>query len=170
MKLTRVERWMLANQCRILEALNPEEADVWAGRREALENGYELDYEWIAQDVYKDDDTLTADECREVITILEMHRHMKWSFAKLPDKTRTTARLVAFGGFDGNNETKQMVYAKYLRDQGKWKELELGDDFNSHQPMLETSRLMVNAWEASADKHNLSADDLDRIATAAGAR
>jgi hypothetical protein len=39
MKLTRTERWILANQYRILEVLYPKEADSLSYAREAFEHG-----------------------------------------------------------------------------------------------------------------------------------
>ena len=45
-KLSRLDRLFLSNQLRILEALYPEEANDLARRREALECGYEMLYDW----------------------------------------------------------------------------------------------------------------------------
>lgn len=44
MKLTRMERIVLVNQLRIMEALYPDEASQLGVQREALERGYELLY------------------------------------------------------------------------------------------------------------------------------
>ena len=40
-KLTTLDRLVLSNQYRILEALYPDEAETLAIKREAIENGYE---------------------------------------------------------------------------------------------------------------------------------
>lgn len=53
MDLTREQRWILANQYRILERLYPNEAECHAKAREVLENGYEFNYDWIAQHISK---------------------------------------------------------------------------------------------------------------------
>jgi uncharacterized protein YfbU (UPF0304 family) len=72
MKLSRVERWMLVNQMRMLEALYPDEARSIAEHREALEQGYELHYGEFAQHIYDDKDTLTVEGCKEVLNVLWM--------------------------------------------------------------------------------------------------
>ena len=56
-KLTRVERYILSNQFRILEALYPDEASHFATTREALEHGYEILYDWDMEHIYDDTDS-----------------------------------------------------------------------------------------------------------------
>lgn len=68
MKLSRTERWMLSNQYRILEALYPADAGSYARHREALESGYELHYDWMIGSIYDDKDTLSSEDCREVMS------------------------------------------------------------------------------------------------------
>src|SRR3954468_5735854 len=117
LKLTRTERWILANQYRILEALYPDEAKRLAEYREAIEHGYELHYDWIAHSIYDKGDALSAEECKEVIQILDMHRALKRSYEALTDKSGIKEYGVKFAGFDGNNETAQMAYARYFCEQ-----------------------------------------------------
>jgi uncharacterized protein YfbU (UPF0304 family) len=173
MELSRVERWMLANQYRILEALYPEDAADFAKKRLVLEEGYELEYDWLIDDIHRDKDCMTADECRDVLDILEMFRAMKWAYEAQSDKTWAEARKTLFLGFDGNNEGKQLGYAIHLRDQEKYEEQFrdlLGDekrDLNSHFPTLARYRAMLDVWRAAADKQHLTSDDLKEIRAAA---
>ena len=53
-KFTRVERLLLANQYKILERLDPDEADYYTRHRIALERGYEGDYEEVAGVIAKE--------------------------------------------------------------------------------------------------------------------
>ena len=115
MELSRIERWILANQCCILEALHPAEAAGFAESREVLEKGYQLEYAWICPEVEQDE--MTADECQEVLDILDMLSSIKRSVAPQDDKTWADARLALFRGFDGNYEGKQLGYALHLRKQ-----------------------------------------------------
>ena len=52
--------------------------------------------------------------------ILDMHR----AFKRSHKKAAVGAEDIRFLGFDGNNETKQMAYARFLtEDKKKWQEL-----------------------------------------------
>ena len=163
MKLTRTERWILSNQYRILAKLDPKDWERYARAEDALNSGYELEYGGLVQHV--NEDTLPADECVEVINILEMHRMLKYGFDRLENKTDIDAHAINFAGFDGNNETKQMAYARFVcaKGTGRYEELDTGDDFNSHSPTLPRYRSMLERWRASADKYQLSKDDIVRI-------
>jgi len=163
MRLNRTERWILANQHRILEKLYPDEADSLSEMREALEKGYELHYP--PDYIYKD--IVTEDECREVLDILEMFSVLKRDYEALSkeDRDGIDEWRVKFAGFDGNYETKQMAYARYFcgLDDGRYQELDRGDDFNSHMPTLDRYRAMVGEWKGSANKYELTKEDIIRI-------
>src|SRR5205085_1206137 len=94
--LTLIERILLANQLRILEKLEPEEGETYRVAREAIEEGYELDYDLVARQLSTD--TMSEDECRFVHDVLEMYRHLTFS-AKRAD---VPAEEIQFPGFDGN--------------------------------------------------------------------
>lgn len=165
MKLTKAERWILSNQYRILEALYPGEAKELAEDRDAIERGYEIHYDWMTQHIYEGDDTMSTAESKEVVDILAMFSALKSSFASLSDKTGIRASQVEFHGFDGNNETKQMGYARYFvrHDGGRFGDLRKGehDDFNSHMPSLDRYRDMLATWQRVADKaHMMSKEQI----------
>jgi uncharacterized protein YfbU (UPF0304 family) len=169
MKLSREQRWMLANQYQILEKLYPEEAELHSKAREVLENGFELNYDWIAEHVYED--TMSEDACQEVIYILDMFSALERSYQELPEKPAgVTERHVMFFGFDGNHETEQFSYASFLiQKEGKFQELaDHGDRLNSHAPFLDAYRRMLLVWQQLPieRKYDLSADDIQRIAAA----
>ncbi len=165
--LTGAERLILSNQYRILEALYPKEAKGIAHTREAIENGFELEYRAATQHVNDGDDIMAAEECREVIDILEMFSVLKRCYKSLPDKSGIDEAATHFEGFDGNNETKQVAYARHFCGDGdRFSDLDRGDNFNSHFPTLEPYRRMVAEWEKSPKKHQLSKEDLIRITSA----
>ena len=161
MKLTRTERWMLSNQYRILEALYPSEAQGYAHIRDAIESGYELEYEQIIPHIYEEG--LSDSECREVRDIMTMFSSLKASFNQLEDTSGIEEWEINFRGFSGNDETTYMAYAQYLRERGSFRELEHGDGFNSHFPMLSAYRKMLPEWRNSENEFFLSKDDIIRI-------
>ena len=163
MKLTKTERWILSNQYRILEKLDPDQERDYARGREVLESGYALEYGWISEHLL---DEFPVDECREVIDILDMCQALRRSYEKLGNKSGIEEWRVHFRGFDGNEETGHMAYARYLtEDEGKFQELRNGG-LNSHCPTLDRYRSMLSEWERSPNKSELTREDLVRIAHA----
>lgn len=155
---------MISNQLRILEALYPQEAMDLAQHRDAIERGYAMHYSDAMQQVYEDG--LTTEQCSEVVDILNMHRQMLWAYEKVADKSGIVEGQIEFTGFSGNEETKQMAYTRYVSslDGGtRFKELNRGDDFNSHVPMLPWYRAMLAEWKNSTNVNRLSKEDLVRI-------
>jgi uncharacterized protein len=169
MKLSRVERWILSNQYRILEELYPGERESLEHTRTALERGYEGEYEWSAQHVYDADETMTAAECTQVIDILDMHVALKQGCSALPTDSGVGEWLVEFRGFDGSHETKHMAYALHYCDGAQFSELAKGD-FNSHTPSLDRYRAMLDEWKTCPDGHALTKDEIIRITAATGRR
>ena len=149
MKLSRVERWMLSNQYRVLGLLDPKEAEGYAQLREALERGFEAEYESACEHVCTDKNGLTEAECAEVRNIIVMFQQLKRTDGQLSqsDRDGVSHRAIKFLGFDGNHESTRLAYVRYLLR--KWEQPELGtgtDGLNSHCPMLETYRLMLVEW------------------------
>jgi len=167
MRLSRTERWILSNQYRILEALYPDEAESLRESREALEHGYELDYKLACEHVYSDEDVMTEEECEEVVDILEMFSALKRAYQSLKDKSGIQDWSIKFAGFDGNNETKQMAYARYFcrSGGGRYTELDRGDDFNSHMPVLGRYREMFAKWKEMGEKREMTNEDIVRVTT-----
>jgi uncharacterized protein len=159
--LTRIERWMLSNQYRILEALYPDQAKELAKDRLAIERGYELNYDDFTQHI--DHDAPTVQECEEVSEILEMFRCLK--LAK--DKPEDLGSLLGFQGFDGSTEATQMRYAEYCcKTLGLFEDLGLKSNFNSHAESLGRYRRMLIEWRGSSNVYELTRDDIMRIANA----
>lgn len=169
MKLSREQRWMLANQYLILEKLYPEDAEHYAKAREVLESGFELSYDWYIPHIAER--TMAPEEGKEVLDILDMFSALERSYRQLAENPAgVSERDVTFAGFDGNHETEQLSYAHFLiKKEGKWRELaDHGDHLNSHAPLLSVYRRMLRVWrELPVEaRYELSADDIERIAAA----
>lgn len=174
MKLTRYERWLLANQYRILEKLDPGQADSYRAAQEVLESGYEAEYSGLCPHIYDDRDTLSADQCSEVIDILQMHRALHDSYGSLQDKAGIKENDTRFWGFDGNNETTYMAYAKFFCDgdpsSPRYTELDRSHRFNSHMPTLWRYRPMLRAWQDFDEPHMMSKAQLEAVLAAGRAK
>ncbi|AUX31951.1 MULTISPECIES: YfbU family protein [Sorangium] len=163
MKLTKLERLILSNQYRILEALYPKQG--YDRSREIVENGYEQDYERLAEHI--DDDVVTTEESKEVRDILHFHRILKQSYDKLDDKSGIEPESIEFAGFDGNDdqESKLLGYVRYYCAPGerKYTELNKGDDYNSHTPMLSTYRTMLKRWHEMGKPVPLTTEQIQKV-------
>jgi len=144
--MDKLKRYELINQLLILEKLYPEDADYYSKNRKALENGYELHYSWLTENI---SDGLSEGECREVLDILDMYRSITFSWQRLHKDIEIPDKL-KFRGFDGNNETELMGYVQYfIIDLGRFDELTYGKEFpyfNSHRPMLNKYQRMLIIW------------------------
>ena len=147
MELSLLERWMVSNQLRILEALYPDEAEELAIQREAIEAGYEFVYDIIHP---TDPETMTEADGRKVWNTLDMFRAIDYSIRKLETDDFEDHYFRKFHGYDGNNETKFMAFASYTIERlERWTDLPLNQPgvFNSHSPMRDHYQRMLEVWE-----------------------
>ena len=157
MDLSEKDRWMIANQLKVLEKIYPEEAKDYSTQRKAIERGYKLHYLGLTE--YFDNE-MPENECKEVIDILNMYRAITFSYRKAKNKEDLEESAIRFKGFDGNEEGNQFGYTLYfIEDLGRFDELR-GEakysDFNSHWPMLCKYRKMLQIWKNYEDKHSLT--------------
>lgn len=166
-KLSRIERYMLSNQLKILEALYPQEANDFAVAREAFERGYEMLYEWNLEHIYGEGEIVSVREAREIWKTLDLfdalNRYMKENNISNPS--------AEFQGYDGNNEGKFMSFTAYTMERlGRFQYVKLPGDkyYNSHRPMREVYKRMVSEWEniPSERQFNLNETDFDHIINA----
>ena len=171
MKLTRVERLILANQLAILERLSddPHEKAHYAYLRAGLQHGFVYAYDEAVQMIDKDE--LTEDRCKFVIDVLDMHRALKSGYDALQDKSGIEEHLIEFPGFDGNYEAAYLGFCRYFINKPnakRFNDLKKGDDYNSHMPTLDRYAAMLDEWNKSADRHRLTRTEIQRIVSAKG--
>lgn len=137
MELTKVERLILANQYRILDALDPEAEH--GEELNILSHGFEGEYErlvgWIL-------DPLPATACHRVLDILDMYAWLQSEAVRLGVVEAIPEQDLLFPGFDGNDEPQYMAFAEFLMEKQKRftyvkvRRTDGGVDLNSHFPML----------------------------------
>lgn len=151
-QLSLKERLSLVLQYRILQKLSQDSSDYldYENKINALLNGFELHYNDLFEEF--SEETLSTEECRKVLDILEMYRGIIFSFLRI-SKESSSIKLkeddVRFPGFDGNNETKYWSYAKYfIEDLERYDEIKQFSkgDYNSHTKTLERYFNMLSSW------------------------
>jgi uncharacterized protein len=165
MSLTKTERWILTNQYKILERLDPDNAEEYRTMQEVLERGYEQEYEWKTPYLYDGDSVMTEEKCLYVVNVLAMYDALQQSYQGLGNKGDIEERDVVFPGFDGNNEATYQGYAQFLRNRSsKFTDLRVRDkNLNSHMPTLQMYNRMQDVWAQLGEGHELSADQIRAI-------
>lgn len=148
MELNVKERLALSYQLKILEKLYPEDKEYYANQRKAIEDGYELHYDWIAEHL---SEGLSSEECSFVLEVLDMYASFHYSYVQLnKNATKLTESQIKFPGFDGNNETMYMAYTKYfIEDLDRFSEIRETTNgyYNSHAPMVRRYKNMLYKWK-----------------------
>jgi uncharacterized protein YfbU (UPF0304 family) len=143
--LSDAERLILSNQYQILEKVDPDNAKDYAQSRRTVEEGFAAFYGDLFLAI---DDELSPSECRYVFDVLDMYRMLNRSYDQLPDKSGIDADDLKFPGFDGNNETRLLSLAEYLRDRDRYTDLLLKDvDLNSHSMTKDLYQNMLLKYE-----------------------
>ena len=144
-KLSKGMRLILANQYRILEHLEPEAKKHWKLEREVMEAGYEHEY-----DRYPTiSDPLPESECKLVVNILDMCWYLQKRLAELEDLPELTYLYeVEKVGFDGNHETKHMLYAEFVVESRElFRDIITLGGFNSHSPRLSLYKELLGKYK-----------------------
>lgn len=162
MTLTKTERLILANQYRILGHLDPENADYYGRSQKALERGYESAIDNLFEPIV---DGLSASQCSFVINVMAMYDALQRSQMSAGDASGVTANEVRFPGFDGNNETDYMSYARFVVDhEDRFTSLETtGHGFNSHMPSRGRYQAMLGEWQSLGKSYELGVPEMQRV-------
>lgn len=156
----RYNKLNLTNQYKIIEKLYPDEADYYSRHRKALEEGYAYQYDWIFEPFSTE---LSIEECRYVWDVLDLHRALFSSVKRLDTNDTNLNKKIKFKGFDGNNETKYLVYAEYiLHDLNRYMELH-SNDYNTHSPTSNKYSRMLKSWEKYNKTHKLNEQQIKEI-------
>lgn len=137
----------------ILRKLSDDTETVYFDKQiEVLTNGYALHYDELFGLICGDEVSVT--ECKEVLDILEMYSSIIRSYNKL-NKSAFDYACIAFPGFDGNTETKQLAYANFfIYTLNRYEEIQTNlrsGDLNSHESFLDIYRAMLAKWNEMKD-------------------
>jgi len=170
--MDKAQRYIIANQLKILEALYPTESKYYSEARIAFEEGYVQHYEWAMEHIASElDENIT----REVVDTLDMYRAIYY-FKRDNHGHGFEEADLRFSGYDGNHhiESRLMGYARYfVIDLNRFSEIleEQGEhfDFNSHCEMRDKYVKMVKIWKeipagtSPGNRHKLTKDQLKNI-------
>ena len=110
--LTTQERMILANQCKIIEALYDGERDDYARMREALEMGIAAEIDSCF--VRFTENLITREVSSSVHDVLLMYGHLADAIERHGTDGIDNAGWLRFKGYDGNNEYEHLAYCRYI--------------------------------------------------------
>lgn len=160
--LTDTERLILSNQYEILAALRKEVS--YACIAEELLNGHE----WLYQQHF---DCLSANlpekDAEFVLTIVSIYADLNASYKQLADKSGIEPNQVVFPGFDGNNESELLSFARALRKSDRFIDTLTKDGKNSHMPTRAIYGRMIAKWiELGEPRYPLSKEQITKLIAA----
>lgn len=165
MKLSRTERWMLANQYRILAALDPARAAKYNDCVLALEKGYAAVIDRMSAHVSRDD--TDHKESQEVDEILTMFDALQRGYRVLEDPYGIDPLQLQFPGFDAKTEADYLGYAQFLLEREHWPEnLSAARPLETREPMLRHYRRMLDEWRKRSRDGELDRKDITAIVEA----
>lgn len=161
--LSKLERLKIANQYRILEKLSEgHDAEHYGNLADIYQYGYTYLYDLATEHFHED---MPEELAQEVIDILDLHRALMFSVQDLPDAEKgALPEKVKFEGFDGNNESSHLVFARfYCEKLGRFNELSI---VNSHGKTLDRYQAQLKAWNRLGKKHRLTKGEVEELLAA----
>ena len=162
--LTPYQRLNLYNQYTILEQLaqlreNEDDAKTYAERAEIVSSGYSHDYYTLTDNISEELPMLDA---QLVWDTLNLYSFIYSSYDNLKNPTISKDKIV-FRGFDGNYETRLLIYCRFIVNElGRYEEF-AGDDFNSHCERRETYEKMIQKWNDMGKPYKMTEDQICSI-------
>ena len=167
LSLTPFERTVLANQFKMLAALDPRERDEHTAAAEVFEQGFTHFYRDHAPAFAAPE--VSAQKIEDILELLLMFRCINNALGRGVDITGIEPDRLRFIGFDGNNETTEQSLARYMGVLKGWYSESLIPGLNSHGPTLDRYARQLHAWRQlphSKTGAHLTRGDLQILAAA----
>lgn len=162
--ISLTERLILAQQSRILAAVDPKQREDHIFVAEIFENGFTDFYDEafivITPEFGKED----SDYVR---TIMGIYLDIQYSYDnKLTEEERKEVGDATFLGFDGNDtqDIYRARFARFCMNHGQYKSLRcMSSDLNSHMPVGQKYTSMIRRYEEMGSPRELTADQIKNV-------
>lgn len=153
---SKTERLILLNQYTILQELQP--TQQWEISAQIIQEGLTAEYGRLTDHLYE---PLAEEDCRYVGQVLAVYDALQRPYA---DEHAEIPKELTFPGFDGNNESSYLGYARFMMDKlDRWSFLKIVGGLNSHHPTTAKYTKMIRAWEKLGEPHILSGADAEAV-------
>lgn len=162
--ISLTERLILAQQRRILAAVDPKQREDHTFVAEVFENGFTAFYEDAFAVITPEFEKQDSDYVR---TIMGIYFDIQYSYDnKLTEEERKEIGSVTFPGFDGN-DTQDIYRARFARfciGHGQYESLKcMGSDLNSHMPVQQKYTDTIRRYEEMGSPRELTADQIKNV-------
>ena len=162
--ISLIERLILAQQSRILAAVDPKQREDHIFVAEVFENGFTDFYEQAFTVITPEFGKENSDYVRSIMGI---YFDIQYSYDnKLTEEERKEVGTVTFPGFDGNDtqDIYRARFARFCSDHGQYKALKcMGSDLNSHMPVEQRYTSMIRRYEEMGSPRELTADQIKNL-------
>lgn len=163
-KITPIERLILANQYQIIGALKNDQSAM--NLADSLRDGYEYMYRELLEGLLPEMDKETTDF---VLDALSLYQAMKDSWVTLGEPHQVNRVDVEWQGFDGNNEARLFGFTRALAADNRFPE-QLGEQGkNSHLAVASIYKRMLTKWgEQGRPRHPMTLEQIQAVLAARG--
>jgi hypothetical protein len=162
--ISLTERLILAQQSRVLAAVDPKQREDHIFAAEVFENGFTAFYEEAFTVITPEFGEKDSDYVR---TIMGIYFDIQYSYDnKLTEEERKEVGSVTFLGFDGNDtlEIYRARFARFCMMHGQYESLKcLGSDLNSHMPVGQKYADMIRRYDEMGSPRELTADQIKKV-------
>jgi len=166
--LSITERLLLANQCKILAKLYPDNAGEYNLKTEIVEAGHIDLYDELFSRIGEGTSREVSEETHDILNMYGAINNVVESLSE-DEKNRLNLRAIRFEGFDGNHD-KHYFFMKFMIEKTDLYEEYRNTPLNSHsQASLMKYRRMLAAYKPiiEANNYTLEAGNLSDIINAA---
>lgn len=170
MHLSKLERLLLVQQCSLLAALRPEQAEAQAALVEMLTGGYKMFYAQAVQHLHDD---MPEEESRFVLRALRMYEALEAYEAAHPEDVAIAQHPWGrFRGFDLRTEPQHHGFALFvIRRMGQFPSQHThatAGRLDAGAPAIPHVRPMTVEWEAQGEPRALTREQAAAILLASG--
>ena len=142
-ELTDKERLFLANQHEILGHLDTDNSDYHLKLAEQLRDGHK----WLYSQSFDNfSENLPDDDAELVLNILQIYEIIQDAYDGLSDKSLISEHQIKFPGFDGNNESEYVSFARFYVTRINRFPWFSEREFNSHIHSVDTYKRMLRIF------------------------
>lgn len=162
--ISLIERLILAQQSRILAAVDPKQREDHIFVAEVFENGFTDFYEEAFTAITPEFGKEGSDYVRSIMGI---YLDIQYSYDnKLTEEERKDVGTVTFPGFDGNDtqDIYRARFARFCMNRGQYESLRcMGSDLNSHMPVEQKYTSMIRRYEEMGSPRDLTAVQIKNV-------
>jgi uncharacterized protein YfbU (UPF0304 family) len=166
-KQRKNDKYHSYNQYTILQKLSliqgdEHEAEFYELRAKIVSEGYLYDYYMLTECIADD---FSLEDAKLVWDTLDMYSAIYYSYSRI-ENPKLTSEQIHFEGFDGNYETRSMVYCRFIINElARYTEFKENgyNDYNSHCQRSDKYKAMIEKWNDMGKNYELNEEQIEEL-------